>query len=159
MDNWFRLSKDPNKYDVDFSETNKAPRGELLRWLKEKDSKLLSLTFIPLAAYESGIEINNIGILSKNGKTNKNESINIRKAPSRTSKLVMKKKIGTYVNIIGEESEYYLVQIDQKTGYVQKQFVTLLSENPSINAKKVSIYPYDYEDYLIKKYGSLDFSQ
>ncbi len=157
LDNWFRIKKDPNKYKVDFTEENKAPRGELLRWMKEKDDEILHLHFIPLAVYEKGIEINHIGIIVKDGRTNINETVKIRKDPSKKSKVIMSTKIGTYVNVLGEEGDYYKIRIKNKTGYIQKEFLVSLEDNPWFTAKQHSIYPYDNVEYLIKEYGEQDY--
>ena len=144
LDNWFPFTRE--KYNIEEVATsdNLAPRGAFLRWLKEYDSKLLKLTFIPLAVYESGINTENIGILSRDGKINLKETVNIRKSPDPKSKILLKQKIGIFVNILGSEGDYYQIKIKDTVGYVQQKFVIRLEENPAPNNNHVTIYPQGY---------------
>ncbi len=54
------------------------------------------------------------------------ESINVRKQPNTSSELVSKLSLNTEVKILGEDGEWYLIELNTQNVYVFKQ---LLSEN------------------------------
>lgn len=74
-------------------------------------------------------------ILSVNGKTKGSSTVNIRQKPDKKSKLVATKKVGTKVEILEEDGDYYLVSIGSKKGYVQKQYVSTVNETPGATTR------------------------
>ncbi len=98
-------------------------------WLREQENKVERKRFIPLSVYEKFPDDPwNIAVLSLNGKTSGEAKINIRKKPTKRSGLVVSKKVGTYVKILSDEGDYYMILIEGKEGYVQKDFITVLTE-------------------------------
>lgn len=142
---WFKMKKwEDNKS----SNETLVTVDEYQTWLKKQDQKLLPLTFIPFAVYEQGIDSENIGIISANGKTNGKDSVRIRATAKKNSKVVKNQRTGTYVNVLGEEDGYYKISFGKTEGYIQKEFLTLVSDNTQ--NKKYHIYDEDSERYMKK---------
>ena len=98
-------------------------------WQKNINQKRLKLQFIPLALYEKGLQAdyNLLGIVSVNGRTTGNSTVRIRTKADPKSKVLKNCKVGTYVTILGDEGEYYKIQIDNKEGFILKDYLTRLS--------------------------------
>ena len=69
-----------------------------------------------------------IGIVSVGGKTNGKDTVNVRKEARKNSGLVKTVKTGTYVSILGEEENYYRISFSGLEGYIQKDFLTVITE-------------------------------
>ncbi len=126
-DCWFRMS---SSKDTTATLDKHVPKSEAKSWISECDSSLSDIRFIPFAAYEKGMSGDGIAVLSKNGKTTGSQKIRIRKAPDDKSKIIAQKKIGTYVKATAIEGDYYRITVDKKTGYVHKDYITLLTDLP-----------------------------
>ncbi len=142
---WFRMR---NADDGAGSAESIVSVDEYQAWLNEQDQKLLQLNFIPFAAYEQGINTENAGIISVNGKMDGREEVRVRAAAKRNSKLVKNLKTGTYVGILGEEDNYYKVTLGKTEGYIQKDFLTKASESNGI--KQYHIFDESSEKNLKK---------
>ena len=129
-DCWFKANSDKGRYQVTLD--MHVSTSEVDQWVAQCEANLSTIRFIPLVAYEQGLDGKAIGILSYNGKTEGRQTINIRKKPSKNSKLVTTKRVGTYVSVLGMDGDYYQISFGSTTGYVQKDFLTLLTEMEDI---------------------------
>ena len=127
-DCWFRITN-PNSINV--SMNDHVPASEANSWIAECESNLANLQFIPFAAYEKGISGDGIAVISVDGKTTGSQKVRIRKEPNTKSKILVQKKVGTYVKAIKMEGDFYQITVDKKTGYVHKDFITLLTDLPT----------------------------
>ncbi len=96
-------------------------------WVALQEEHIVHHSVIPLAVYEQYSdwieEAEQIGILTVNGKTSGGQTVNVRREPSKSSKILQKSRVGTYVLILGEEDGYYHVVAGKKEGYVQQDYV------------------------------------
>lgn len=133
-DCWFRL------IDVDKPYTDKAadhvPVSEVNDWYAKCEANYANVHFIPFAAYEKGLSGDGIAVFSVNGKTTGTSKVRVRSKPDSKSKIVTEKKVGTYVNAIALEGDYYKVSVGKKTGYVHKDYLTLLTDLPTNEEKQ-----------------------
>ena len=83
-----------------------------------------------------------------NGKTNGKDSVRIRAAAKKNSKVVKNQKTGTYVNVLGDEDGYYKIRIGKTEGYILKEFLTLVYDNTQ--TQKYHIYDEESERYMKK---------
>ena len=126
---WFRISN-PQQFSA-VSMDQHVPTSEVNAWITEQESNCASIRFIPLSAYEKGMSGDGIAVLSLNGKTTGSQKIRIRKKPDSKSRILVEKKVGTYVKAVSMEGDYYQVTVDKKTGYVHKDYITLITELPA----------------------------
>lgn len=131
---WFRMT-DPD--DWSSSDETLVTIDEYLDWLKAQDEQLLQLSFVPLATREKGVDSENKGVISVKGRTNGREKVNIRAGASKKTKLVKEVYTGTYVNILGEEGDFYHISFSDKEGYVHKDFLTLVNSEASTERKTI----------------------
>ena len=122
---WFRMQSGEDKVS---SDDTLIPTDDFFRWLDETERRKVKPAIIPFAAFEQGITSENVGIISVKGKMNGKDKVKIRKEPSKKAKVLKNAATGTYVNILGEEDEFYKVGFDGKEGYVLKEFLTSLEE-------------------------------
>lgn len=128
-DCWFNIT-DPNAY-VNLTMDQHVPSSEALRWISECESRFAHIRFIPLSAYEKGMSGDGIAVLSVKGKTSGTQKVRIRAKPNSKSKILVQKRVGTYVKAIGVDGDYYKVTVGKKTGYVHKDFITLITDLPN----------------------------
>lgn len=102
-----------------------VPNAEAQRWIADREAEIRTFNFIPLAWYERGVTSENAGIISVKGKTTGSSTVNIRQKPDKKAKLAVKVRVGTVVEILGEENGYYRVRVNGKEGFVQKDYVTV----------------------------------
>ena len=119
---WFKSS---NKNDWKGTASTLVSTSEAEAWVAARESEVLKFDFTPLALYETGLTDKNYGVISVKGKTTGSSTVNIRKKPDKNSGKVTKAKVGTYVEILGTEGDYYQIVINGKEGYVQKDFLTV----------------------------------
>lgn len=117
---WFRMRSGEDKVS---SDDTLVSLEEYFNW--HNGLKAVKFSIIPFAAYEQGIDYVNAGIISVKGKIDGREKVNIRKKPSKKSGIVTTLKTGTFVEILGEEDDFYRISFSNKEGYVQKAFLTL----------------------------------
>ncbi len=117
---------------------NRMEKKEYDSWLKSVETEILNPPFVPLAALETGIGIENIGIISVNGKTDEPSTVRIRASASNKGKLVKKLSVGTYVDILAREGDFYKIRLKRLEGYIPQKFLTVLSDNsiPEIPASR-----------------------
>lgn len=101
-------------------------------WVALQEEHIIHHCVIPLAVYEQYSdrieEAEQIGILTVNGKTSGRQTVNVRSKPSKSSKVVQRARVGTYVLILGQEDGYYHVVVGKKEGYVQQDYVTSIDD-------------------------------
>ena len=68
------------------------------------------------------------------GKTN-TSGLNLRKEASTSSKSLAVLNSGTYLNVIAQSRNFYKVKVDSITGYIAKQYVSIVKETPKPTAK------------------------
>ena len=131
---WYYDQKD--KYSKDKIVTS----SEAESWIIQHENHIVHKKAIPLTVYEQYSDrIENaeqIGVLIVNGKISGSQTINIRSKPSKSSKIIQKSRVGTYVLILGQEDGYYHVVAGKKEGYVHQNFVTTLDDSPAIQLPK-----------------------
>lgn len=120
---WFKMKSGEDKVS---SDDILVSTEEYNHWLNSL--RILNFEIISFAAYEQGIDYVNAGIISVKGKMDGREKVNIRKKASKKSGIVTSLKTGTFVNILGEEDDFYRISFSNKEGYVQKEFLTLSEE-------------------------------
>lgn len=108
---------------------NRMAKKEYNDWLRRVESEILNPAFIPFAARETGIGIENIGIVSLEGETDVSSTVRIRAAASKKGKLVQKLKVGTYVDILAREGDFYKIRLKTLEGYIPQKFLTVLCDN------------------------------
>lgn len=128
-DCWFRITNTKDFSAVSMNQH--VPVSEADAWESECRSNYASIRFIPFSAYEKGISGDGIAVLSVKGKTSGSQKVRIRKEPNSKSKILTQKKVGTYVKAISLDGDYYQVTLDKKTGYVHKDFITLITDLPA----------------------------
>ena len=140
--NYFFRMTEPRKFD--YSAENLVDKYTFLSWIKSIDKEVLQLHFVPLAIYEQGYngDYESLGIITVKGKTTGIAKVRIRTKPSSKSKILKICKVGTIITILGEEDDYYKIQTGNKEGYVQKDYLTKLSD--ATNGRKYSIGADDY---------------
>ena len=129
VDCWFRITN-AKHFSANTMEDH-VPGSEAKAWISECESSFANIHFIPLSAFEKGMSGDGIAILSVNGKTSGSQKVRIRTKPDKKSKILMQKKVGTYVKAIGTDGEYYQVIINKKTGYVHKDYLTIITDLPA----------------------------
>ena len=101
--------------------------SEVSSWVALQEEHIVHHSVIPLAVYEQYSdrieEAEQIGILTVSGKTSGGQTVNVRSKPSKSSKILQKSRVGTYVLILGEEDGYYHVVAGKKEGYIQQDYV------------------------------------
>ena len=132
-ENWFRMD---NSKDTASGAGKLVPESEAKTWIAECESNLSDIRFIPFAAYEKGMSGDGIAVFAKDGKTSGSQKIRIRKAPDNKSKIIAQKSVGTFVKATGMEGDYYRVTVGNKTGYVHKDYLILLTDLPKENAEE-----------------------
>ena len=133
-DCWFKIT-DAKNFSANTMDQH-VPSSEANTWISQCESKYANIGFIPFAAYEKGVSGEGIAILSVNGKTSGSQKVRIRTKASNKSKILVQKKVGTYVKAIGTDGDYYQVEVDNKTGYVQKDFITIITDLPESSVKE-----------------------
>lgn len=128
-DCWFRITN-PNHFSAVTMDQH-VPTSEVNAWISEYESNYAHIHFIPLSAYEKGMSGDGIAVLSLNGKTSSSQKIRIRTKPDSKSRILVEKKAGTYVKALSMEGDYYQITIDKKTGYVHKDYITLITDLPA----------------------------
>ena len=129
--NWFRSNAGATK--LVHSQNDRVSSEEAEKWIEEQDSKVVRHRFIPFSVYEKFPDDPwDIGVLAKDGKTSTTAKIKIRKEPKPNAKVIMTKKVGTYVKILSKEEGYYHIKVGNKEGYVQEDFLIPITweENP-----------------------------
>lgn len=76
-----------------------------------------------LKYYSSGIKAKSIGIISYNGKTTVNTTVNVRNSPEKGSNVVAVWKVGKEVIIINQAEGWAEVEADGICGYVKDEFI------------------------------------
>lgn len=131
---WFKFNgKDqPTPNDMD----QHIDASVVKHWVDVHEANHANVHFIPFAAYEKGLSGDGIAVFSVNGKTTGTSKVRVRSKPDSKSKIVTEKKVGTYVNAIALEGDYYKVTVGKKTGYVHKDYLTLLTDLPTNDEKQ-----------------------
>lgn len=132
-DCWFKIA-DPKNYSINTMDQH-VPSSEANSWISECDSNRANISFIPFAAYEKGVSGEGIAVLSVKGKTTGSQKVRIRTKPNSKSKILAQKKVGTYVKAIDADGDYYQIVVDNKTGYVHKDFLTIITDLPEKTAE------------------------
>lgn len=132
-DRWFRMK---NATDYTANLAKHVSESEANEWIAKCEGNLSDIRFIPFAAYEKGLSGDGVAVLSKDGNTNGNQKIRIRSKPDNKSKIISQKKVGTFVKATGIDGDYYKIIIGKKTGYVHKDFITLLTDLPEETEKQ-----------------------
>ncbi len=133
-DCWFNLT-DLNEYSNNSLDQH-VPASEALGWISQCESRFAHIRFIPLSAYEKGMSGDGIAVLSVKGKTSGTQKVRIRAKPNNKSKILVQKRVGTYVKAISVAGDYYKVTVGKKTGYVHKDFITLITDLPSSSTQE-----------------------
>ena len=93
-------------------------------WIAQQEKKVVRKRFVPFSAYEKYQDDPwDLGVLAKDNKTSTTVKIRIRKEPKANAKVIETKKVGTYVKILAKENGYYKIQIGNKIGYVQEEYL------------------------------------
>lgn len=127
-DCWFRITNAKNISNNTMDQH--VPSSEAEAWIAECRSRYANIRFIPFSAYEKGISGDGIAILSVKGKTSGTQKVRIRSKPDKKSKILAQKSVGTYVKATGMEGDYYQITIGKKTGYVHKDYITIVTDLP-----------------------------
>ncbi len=127
-DCWFRIT-DPKNRSANSMDQH-VSTSEATAWVSECESQYATVHFIPFSAYEKGMSGDGIAVLSVNGKTSGNQKVRIRSKPDGKSKILVQKKVGTFVKAVAMDGDYYQVTIDKKKGYVHKDYITIITEIP-----------------------------
>ena len=131
---WFRIT-DARNFSANTMDQH-VPSSEVNSWVAECESNYANIRFIPFAAYEKGVSGEGIAVISVNGKTSGSQTVRIRKEANSKSKILAQKKVGTYLKAIDTEGDYYQVVVDNKTGYVHKNFITVITDLPESSAQE-----------------------
>ena len=119
-----------------YSKDQLVSSSEAEAWINQQEKHIVRKKAIPLAAYEQYSDriesVDQIGILTVNGKTSGAQTVNIRSKPSKKSKVIQKSRVGTYILILGQEDGYYHVIAGKKEGYIQQDFVVMLDESVAV---------------------------
>lgn len=115
---WFRMRNGDDKVS---SDDTLITVEEYYNW--HDSLRTVNPGFITFAAYEMGVDYVNAGIISVRGKTDGREKVNVRSKASKNSGIVTTLSTGTFVNILGEEGDFYKISFSKKEGYVHKDFL------------------------------------
>ena len=119
---WYKSSKGVTK--LTHSENDRVSSEEAERWVVKQEKRVVRHRFIPFGVYEKFPEDPwNIGVLAKDNKTSTSVKIRIRKEARSNSKVIMTRKVGTYVKILEKVEGFYKIQIGKKEGYVQEEYL------------------------------------
>ncbi len=140
--NKYISSEDPDEIKWYYDQKDKYSKDKIVTsseaeaWIIQHENHIVHKKAIPLAVYEQYSDriesADQIGILIVNGKISGAQTVNIRSKPSKSSKIVQKSRVGSYVLILGQEDGYYHVVAGKKEGYIQQDFVTSLDESPAV---------------------------
>lgn len=133
LDTHYYYSVDEKQYTVPEGQTP-LDTEQIDQRLAAFDENHVTFNVTSLADFERKECGQQYTVLSVNGKTKGSSTVNIRQKPDKKSKLIAAKKVGTKVEILEEDGDYYLVSIGNKKGYVQKQYVSTVSETPGSTA-------------------------
>ena len=135
-DCWFRITNPKNFSDVTMEQH--VSTSEVNAWISEHESNYAHIHFIPLSAYEKGMSGDGIAVLALNGETSSSQKIRIRTKPDSKSRILVEKRVGTYVKALSMEGDYYQITVDKRTGYVHKDYITLITDLPADEAQNLS---------------------
>ena len=128
-DCWFKIADSKNRSKNTMAQH--VPSSEANSWIADCESNYAQVRFIPLSAFEKGMSGDGVAVLSVKGKTSGSQKVRIRKKPDSKVKILVQKRVGTYVKAVGLEGDYYQISVDGKTGYVHKDYITLITELPA----------------------------
>lgn len=78
-----------------------------------------------LKYYRSGIKAKAIGIISYNGKTTVNTTVNVRNSSEKGSNVVAVWKVGKRVTVLNQVEGWVEVESDGICGYIQDKFISI----------------------------------